>query len=96
MCLDLFDAKEASGLGLYISRSCCLRVLLASAKTSTEEVEEYPEHGHERHGRNGAEEARDLAAGDYGQEDQDRGDLKGLPLYPGRQDVALQGLDQDE
>jgi hypothetical protein len=94
--LDLFGVKGASGLGPCISRSCCLCVLLASAKTSTEEVEEYPKHGHERHGQDGAEEARDLAAGDYGQEDQDRGDLEGLPLNPGRKDVALQGLDQNE
>ena len=68
----------------------CVLLTSSSTKASSEEVEEHPEHGHEGYGEDRAEEARDLTPDDDGQEDQDRGDLQGLPLNPGRQNVALQ------
>src|SRR3990170_7008600 len=70
--------------------------LVTGAEASAEEIEEYPEHGYGRHGEDNAEEARDLTAGDDGQEDQDRGYPQGLSLYPGRQEVAFYLLDHEE
>ena len=71
-------------------------LLATGAEANAEEVEEYPEHGHGWDGEDNAEETGDLAAGDDGQEDYDRGSPQGLPLYLGRQDVALWLLDQEE
>ena len=68
-------------------------MLTSGAKASAEEVEEDPEHGHGRYGEDDADETRDLASGDDGQEDQDRGDPQSVSLNPRRQDVALQLLD---
>jgi hypothetical protein len=61
-----------------------------------EKAEQYPEHRYGWDGEDNAEAARDLAPGNDGHEDQDRGDLQGLSLDPGRQDVALQLLVDEE
>jgi len=64
-------------------------LLAPGAQANAEGIEEYPEHSHGWDGEDNAEETGDLAAGDDGQEDYDRGYLQGLPLYPGRQNVPL-------
>ncbi len=61
----------------------------ARTKANTEEIKENAYDGQGWDGEDDAEEARDLAPGDYDQEDQDRGDPQGLALNPGRQEVAF-------